>query len=300
MNQLAINITKTRKLKGSTINIYLSNIKKIYTELFKTNFESVDKLYNYNKVVKYLDTLKDTTSKNVLNSIIVALKSYPKTPEEILKKYNKLLEEKTKQFFKDYNAHEMNEKDSENWITKKEVDEIKHKLKKQADKVNIKEPNRQNIDTFQQYLILELYTILPPLRNNFSDTIIESDPEVALKSPKNAIDLKNKRFILKVYKTNTVYGTKFINLPKLIIKLVKKWQKLNNTGYLLINTTNKSPMTSNGITKYLNKIFKPKKVSTTLLRKLYLSDKYSVQEMEDDAYIMGHSVKTQQLVYRKK
>ena len=35
-------------------------------------------------------------------------------------------------------------------------------------------------------------------------------------------------------------------------------------------------MTNNGLTKYLNKIFKPKKVSTTLLRKLYLSEKYPV------------------------
>ena len=63
-------------------------------------------------------------------------------------------------------------------------------------------------------------------------------------------------------------------------------------------------MTNNGLTKYLNKIFKPKKVSTTILRKLYLSEKYPVihnrDDMKKDAYIMGHSVETQQGIYRKK
>ena len=63
-------------------------------------------------------------------------------------------------------------------------------------------------------------------------------------------------------------------------------------------------MKKNGLTKYLNKIFKPKKVSTTLLRKLYLSEKYPVvhnrKDMKKDAYVMGHSVSTQQGIYRKK
>jgi len=300
MEDLADNISRQRKVKGSTINIYLSNIRKVYKELFDTEFDNLERLYDYKTVIKYTNTLKNTTAKNILTAIVVSLKTDENIPEKVIKKYNKKLEEKTKQFFKDYQSHEKNKKDNDNWVTKKEVEDIKKNRKKALQNITPENATRGDIDTYQQYLILVLYTELPPLRNNFSDTTIESDPDVALSSPKNSVDLTNEKFILKVYKTDAVYGTKFIPLPKNVVKVIEEWTKYNDTGYLLINTTNKTPMTSNGITKYLNKIFSPKKVSTTLLRKLYLSDKYSVQAMEDDAYIMGHSVNTQQLVYRKK
>ena len=46
-------------------------------------------------------------------------------------------------------------------------------------------------------------------------------------------------------------------------------------------------MTKNGLTKYIYKIFKPRKVSTTILRKVYLTTKYPViynrKDMKDDA-----------------
>ena len=300
MNELTDNIAKTRQIKGTSINVYVSNIRKVYRELFNTDFDKLSRLHKYKKVSKYLDDLVDTTSKNILTAIIVALKSDPNTPVKVLEKYNKLLEQKTKKFFKDYNLHQMTEKDSQNWVTKTEVDQIKKKLKNNIPDIKHTTPQRKDLEAFQQYLILLLYTELPPLRNNFSNTIITDDPDIALRSIENAVDLKNKQFVLKNYKTDNVYGTKIIKLPNTIIKLIKKWIKINKTGYLLINTTNQTPMTSNGITKYLNKIFNPKKVSTTILRKLYLSNKYSVKEMENDAYIMGHSVNTQQLVYRKK
>jgi len=45
-----------------------------------------------------------------------------------------------------------------------------------------------------------------------------------------------------------------------------------------------------------------KSISTTMLRKIYLSSKYSKvkEEMEKDAEIMGHSTQTQGKVYIKK
>ncbi len=65
-----------------------------------------------------------------------------------------------------------------------------------------------------------------------------------------------------------------------------------------------TPMKHNTLTKYINKIFYPKKVSTTLLRKIYLSEKYPVvntyREQLLDSHIMGHSVGTQKMIYSKK
>ena len=48
----------------------------------------------------------------------------------------------------------------------------------------------------------------------------------------------------------------------------------------------------NGITRILNKIF-GKKVGSSMLRHIYLSSKYNITEMKEDADAMGHSTKEQ-------
>ena len=64
-------------------------------------------------------------------------------------------------------------------------------------------------------------------------------------------------------------------------------------------------MTRNAISQLLTKQSQRligKKISSTMMRKIYLSDKYSEvnDEKEKDAKIMGHDVKTANLVYTKK
>ncbi|NVM20103.1 MAG: hypothetical protein HWN80_20560, partial [Candidatus Lokiarchaeota archaeon] len=58
---------------------------------------------------------------------------------------------------------------------------------------------------------------------------------------------------------------------------------------------------SKTLLKYSEK-YLGKKISTTLLRKIYLSSKYSKvkEDMEKDAKMMGNSIATQQAVYVKK
>ena len=139
------------------------------------------------------------------------------------------------------------------------------------------------------------------MRNDYAQMKVYHEKEV---NGENYIHLKKKIIILNKYKTSKTYGEKEIDISDKIIKLIKRWVDITGNEYLLINIRDRNPMTNNGLTKYLNKIFKPKKVSTTLLRKLYLSEKYPVvhdrKDMKKDAYIMGHSLDTQQGIYRKK
>ena len=64
------------------------------------------------------------------------------------------------------------------------------------------------------------------------------------------------------------------------------------------------PISKNGLTQLLTKYsmkYMNKKISSTMIRKSYLSSKYSdmKKEMEKDSKIMGHSVGTAQKVYVK-
>ena len=63
-------------------------------------------------------------------------------------------------------------------------------------------------------------------------------------------------------------------------------------------------MTSNGLTKYLNKTFEPSgknNISSSMIRHIFITDKFPPQlkEKEEVASKMGHSVAQQELYAKK-
>lgn len=311
-------------IKDSSINAYLNAIKKICKELFNSEKYSLKYFKDTESVLAYLDTIQViATRKNVCTAIIVVLKANLNATSDITNKnkisellpiytnYHKELAVKQNDSYLD---NEKTDKEKDNWITQEEItdkiEELNKKLGNLTKKTaKFKGNKRSYIDTFQMYLVLNLYTMIPPIRNDFANLEI-TDSDVYSESDKvNFINLKTKELILTNYKTVKSYGIKKLPLPDELIKLIEKYIKvrelyLGETKALLVNTTNLEPMKANGLTKYLNKIFSPKKVSTTLLRKSYISSKYivthSMREREQDSIFMGHSVGMASNVYSKK
>ena len=285
-------------IKVNSLNAYISNIRKVFREVFDNDID-IKHFGQFVKVKKYLETLTPATRKNVMNSIIVLLKAceYNKTT---LNKYQKYFESLIDDYENNYNKQEKSKKEEKNWITSQQIKEKINELEGNISKMDLNKLTNKQQDLIQQHLILNLYTQIPPMRNDYAKMKV-SDKDL---KNENYINLNTKQIVLNKYKTDKTYGEKKIPIPPKIFTLIERWHKLNNSSYLLINIRDKNAMTNNGLTKYLNKIFKPKKVSTTILRKLYLSEKYPVThnriDMKKDAYIMGHSVETQQGIYRKK
>lgn len=309
-------------IKDSSINAYLNTIKKISRELFNSDKYSLKYFKDTDTIIEYLESIPViATRKNITTAIIVVLKAnlHSTSDPENKNKIEQLLPIYTN-YHKDlavkqndsYLDNKKTEKEENNWITQKEIfdkiEELHKKLGNLTKKtVQFKGNKRTYVDTFQMYLVLNLYTMIPPIRNDFANLeIIDSE----IYSDKiNYINLKTKELILTNYKTVKSYGVKKLPLPDDLIKLIEKYIKVRTTYLgesktLLINTTNLEPMKPNGLTKYLNKIFAPKKVSTTLLRKSYISFKYPVdhtmREREQDSIFMGHSVGMASSVYSKK
>ena len=98
------------------------------------------------------------------------------------------------------------------------------------------------------------------------------------------------------------YGEQIVDIPKNLLPLVKKWIKINPTEYFLFSSNNK-PLSSSQINKMLNKIFDGKKISTDILRHIFVSDKYkaipTLNDMLATANELGHSLNTS-LEYIKK
>ena len=299
--------------------------------------DSSRKLYNANFVrlndgqpvlkfdfLKDVPTITDKLSKykpNTQRGYIIAItslmgdlkdtnpKKYKKTYEEyykILTQYNTTLKDQTSQ--------SANEK--ENWITPERKQEVINECDKIIETIgNKRKITEEQYNKLFECLVLGLYTKIPPRRNvDYQDMIIvkkNTTPD----DTHNLLDVVNKKFIFNKYKTAGSYKKQELDIPDDLMKIITLYLK-HRPKYLLEKDTTKEgedtnqflvsfngePYTqTNSITRILNKIFNAK-VGASLLRKLYLTDKYAntMKELKEDAEDMGTSTGTIQNNYIKK
>lgn len=224
-------------------------------------------------------------------------KKYKKTYEEyykLLTQYNTTLKDQTSQ--------SVNEK--ENWITP----ERKQEVISECDKIIEAIGNKRKI-TEDQYnklfecLVLSLYTKTPPRRNvDYQSMLILN--KINNDTTNNFLDVANKKFIFNKYKTAGAYKTQTTDLPDDLMKVITLYLKHRPKGedeHFLINFQGEPYIQNNSITRILNKIFNAK-VGASMLRKLYLTNKYAdtMKELKEDAEDMGTSTGTIQNNYIKK
>lgn len=327
-------------IKKASVEFYISGIKKVIElgSSKKKDGHGVLKLSEIKKTKKIIGVLEDSiksisSRKNIVSSILVFLGSLKESPSSPIGKalityqeYHKNLAKKKEESYMD---NEMSPREKENWITGEDISNKIKKLKDEMEDIRktiviedgYKNIPRTLVDTYQKYLVLNLYTLLPPLRNDYVNVKVIKDCENfgekddCVDTEFNYINFCSKKLLLCTYKTRKFYGIKRVDIPDELFEIIQEWETLkgvyleekgcsNSEGFLLINTTNCEKMLSNSLTKYINRIFSPKKVSTTMLRKIYLSEKYPVvvsyRDQARDAMIMGHSLSMQKMVYSKK
>ena len=301
-------------ISDATLKAYVSNINKLHRRMTdKDKIENLDFLRNYDKVLLTLGGLMKATMKNYLVAIVVLLMSN-KTEEHksLIVKYNNRIKELADNINDNYDENEKSDKQKKNWIEHSEVLQLLRKLKKDTKPLLEKaDLTNKDKDQIQQYLVLYLYSgkAFPVLRNDFGDMKVVKENETMDKD-KNYFIIKkrgNPLFRLNEYKTAKFQGEKDIVIKDMELrKLIHSWLGINKTGYLLINTSNDSPMKANGISKYLNKIFMKhlnKKISTSLLRSIYITNKYNgnmtTKDKKELANSMGHTKSTAETIYNK-
>ena len=112
--------------------------------------------------------------------------------------------------------------------------------------------------------------------------------------------------LLTNYKTNKTYGDKIIDVPKDLEKILRMFIRITKkqTGDVIFTNLKGDPITRNGISQILIKTSKEylnKNISTTMMRKIVLSDKFADvnEEKQKMAHITGHDVSTMDNVYIK-
>ncbi len=175
--------------------------------------------------------------------------------------------------------------------------ELKPIKKKNKDDITKKEMN-----LLQAFVLFSIYSKYP-MRNDVSEmeSISKRDynklKEEDKKSKNYLVIHKNGMFfVLNKYKTSKKYEELKIEIddPQ-VKKLLRYFIRINGMGVLFKSSTGK-PLTrieiSKTLLKYSQKYMeKNQAISSTLMRKIYLSSKYGdiKKELEKDNQIMGHS-----------
>jgi hypothetical protein len=298
------NIKKARDIKQSSLNTYLSALKTLKKKIEPdkpVSLKDTKFLHNYDKVMAVINKEEKITSKkNKLTAVLVALTSDKPPNQPLIDKYGKELKELGEKYLTFLKQQTKTETQKKNWLDYNELLKVVNKIMAEVKFRGIngtkKELSNKEFDLLQQLLILRTY-IAFPLRNDFADMKILTDKEFkALDKKKqdehNFLITKpnnKKQFRINQFKNKKFIGSKVLDVPPKLNRVINLWLKHNKSGWYLVKCDKETPMNPNGITKYLNKIFLKhtgKKISTSMIRHIVIShilkDKPTIADKEED------------------
>lgn len=289
--------------KESTINSYVSVVKKLLEYAYaKTETEpDLNKLdfgiINNPKLVeayvaKYqADNGKPMPPTSHRNIYSILMKIFPDTKEfhTGFITYNTEVREK--------DPNEKTEREADNWMSFADVKalfEREHAKHRPMLESNVPISDITELSNFILLAVSSGVFIAPRRTMDWTEMKIRNY------TPEDNFYEKGK-FVFNKFKTVATYGRQEVKLPKELDKIIKQYIKKNRHDYLLVNSSG-GKLNESGVPPRLNAIFE-KKISTTMLRHIYLSefhkDTPALKDMAQTAHDMGHSI-VQGLEYVKR
>jgi hypothetical protein len=325
MEKLREDIKKGRDMKDTSLTAYLRNISKLAKGITKKEFKTLAFLKEYKKVIDFIDDKSLSSQRVSLASILVALSpsgrgKYKKGYEEVAKKYTRYLTTQAKTYDDNIKTQRKSAKQKGNWATRAELEKVRKKYLSNIKRIGYTQKDKdfkagkekRHRELLQKYVVASLYLLHPPRRNSYANMKIISNKDYEKLSKGEmennnylVIVSRNKKFFsFGNYKTSKKYGVVEKQVERKLNTVLNLWLKFNDSEYLLLNSRG-GKMTTNGLTKFLQKTFAPtgKKISSTMLRHIFVSEEFDPEvykKMQEVAKDMGHSVAEQQEVYVKK
>lgn len=287
---------KCKDLTKSSLDSYTAKLKKLNNN---NPIKNLNFLNNIEKIKNIIKDYKPNTQRNYIIAVASILKcilntNKTKKTENLYNQYTKVLDEYNVKL-KDQTA--MTDAENENWIKQDELESIYN---------DVKNNHKENKQMFQNYVLLSLYYLQAPRRNKDYQLLkISNKYNDTLSNEYNYFDIKRKKFIFNNYKTAKKYNRQEVDINEELFQILIsyiKTLKLKDGDFILNDLKTGQPYkNTNSITLLLNRIFK-KKIGASMLRKMYLTNKYGEQsnEMNEDAKNMGTSTNVMQTNYIKK
>lgn len=280
-------------LKEQTVRTYVSILKSIY-KLWKPEASSSDKIpYSFYEdfplIMKLLKDKPANSRRTYLSAIVVLLKE-----GEARNKYRNQMLADIGKYQEHVDSQEMTETQEANWVSHEEVmkkweelrDEVAGMFRRGKKR---EEPNKRKLVNFM-LLSLTGGIFFEPRRSKDWACMKVKNVD---KKVDNWIDMKKNEFVFNQHKMMEKRGVEKIKFPKEFKKWLSAYMKMMDSEYLLVNTYG-GAMTNTQITQYLNNVFGGKKISTSMLRHIYITDKNdgmpALKALKEEADKMGHSL----------
>jgi len=197
----------------------------------------------------------------------------------------------------------MNEKQKEAMIPYDEVMSMYNKLEKEVSPLlKMDNLDKNQFVRVQIYVLLSCLLLIPPRRSlDYTEFKIKNID----KEKDNYMHIVKRKpyFVFNIYKTAKKYKTQEVEITNKLKLIIDKWNKLNPSDYLLVNSRMTDKINPTQLTNLLYGFF-GKSISTSILRHIYLSNIYkdvpALKEMEERASDMGNSVQETFKTYVKK
>ena len=285
----------TESIKNNRPNLSTSSLKTYSSVLrnLQKNMkgEGLEWFSNNDKdILEYLKDKTPQTKKTTLSALFVLTKQ--QSYKDVMIQVMKLVNESDK-------SQKKNEKQEENWMSVKEIQDIYDSLLVKARSM-LSNKSILNESTMMEFLLV---SFLGGVVKDLAPRRSQDYSEMKIRNYDTKIDnyYKAGKFYFNIYKTAKSYGLQVIDVPKDLNAILKKWVKINTNDYMLYST-NGNKLSSPQISRILNKAL-GKNISTSLLRHVYLTNVYkdlpALNKMEELSREMGHSV-SQAMEYIKR
>lgn len=293
MMELHKDLKSKRELADITASQY---IRSLYSLNSSRSFTNLAWLKNVESVENRLSEYAESTQKTLLSTIVSTLSllnekaSYKKI---FAYWYNKMMDKSVSARNQDTSRKSQRQED--NWLSWDIVKAHENRLKTDANNALRHEYINQNgWNTILSYMVLSLYTQFAPRRNqDYQYMLVVKSDKQANDPESNYYVTDDHKFIFNKYKTSRNHGAQIFDVPDDLVSIINLYL-LKHPGtkkgpyYFLVNYDGSMLPSVNSITRILNRIF-GKNVGATMLRHIYLSSKYDVSEMNEDAEKMGHT-----------
>ena len=313
-------INKNRELPigKSTKIIYRNSIFRIYNNFFKdilkkeiSNEFQPEIFINFQpKILLYIknnDKFSLEIKRGFISTIIFIINGLSRK-EIIYTTYLNELNKYKKEIFDVKKTQKKTVSESNNWVEQSEVIDAYNKYKNlYSNLLDKKILNENEYNNLQNYIIISLFRLNSPRRLNDYITMKYFNFD---KEKDNYVDLKRKQFVFNDYKTNKFFKQNKVEINDELLDILTKFIKIKKSKKnkfnkeLLLENQNSEMIKQSSLAIRFKTIFNTdKNISTTLLRKIFVSNFYKddiknkdIEILEND---MAHSNKTQKLFYTK-
>jgi hypothetical protein len=311
----------TEAIKKSRPNLKTNTIKQyeIHLNKLKKMFESdnYDFLSKTDDVMSKISANHYTSQRNTLNAVIILLMAlnHDEKYNDLIEEYQKIRDKLNDKYLEDQSSGKISEKQKNNFVELSEIENMLNKMAGEIKDQGLKKKETLNSKEKELLMVYTIYSFLKryPLRNDLSGmkyitkTAYNKLSEDEKKAGNFMVNEKNKMTaILNEYKTSKKYGEKKIQIDKDIEKILRMYIRKTDKklGDVLFVSSTGNALSRNALSQLLIKTSKKylgKSISTTMMRKIVVSDKFGdmAKEQKELADVMGHDVATQNLVYNK-